>query len=87
MRLTQKTDSRYFLFQATGWGLLALINIFFFITFDRLDFQHVRRMMLTVMMGFSISHLMRFHIHKATGSSNHRFCIDHPVLCGDVGIA
>lgn len=64
MQSTQKTDTRYFLFQAAGWGLLALINIFFFITFDRLDFQHIRRMMLTVMMGFSISHLMRFNINK-----------------------
>ena len=60
----QKTDSRYLLFQAAGWGLLALINIFFFITFDRLDFQHIRRMMLTVMLGFSISHIMRYHIKR-----------------------
>jgi two-component system LytT family sensor kinase len=64
MQATQKTDSRYLLFQAAGWGLLALINIFFFITFDRLDFQHVRRMMLTVMLGFSISHIMRYHIKR-----------------------
>lgn len=55
---------RYRLFQATGWGLLALINIFFFITFDRLDFQHLRRMTITVVMGLSISHLMRFHVKK-----------------------
>jgi two-component sensor histidine kinase len=55
---------RYRLFQAMGWGLLALINIFFFITFDRLDFQHLRRLMITVLMGFSISHLMRFHVKK-----------------------
>jgi two-component sensor histidine kinase len=64
MQATQKTDSRYLFFQAAGWGLLALINIFFFITFDRLDFQHVRRMMLTVMLGFSISHIMRYHIKR-----------------------
>jgi len=64
MQATQKTDSRYLLFQAAGWGLLALINIFFFITFDRLDFQHIRRMMLTVMLGFSISHIMRYHIKR-----------------------
>ncbi len=64
MQAMQKTDSRYLLFQAAGWGLLALINIFFFITFDRLDFQHIRRMMLTVMLGFSISHIMRYHIKR-----------------------
>ena len=64
MQSSQQTNSRYLLFQATGWGLLALINVFFFITFDRLDFQHIRRMMLTVIMGLSISHVMRFNIHK-----------------------
>jgi two-component system LytT family sensor kinase len=64
MPSTHRTDSRYLLFQVAGWGLLALINIFFFITFDRLDFQHIRRMSLTVMLGFSISHIMRYHIKK-----------------------
>lgn len=58
------SGSRYRLFQAAGWGMLALINIFFFFTFDRLDFQHLRRMMLTVMLGLSVSHLMRYHIHR-----------------------
>lgn len=58
------TDRRYMLFQIAGWGLLAMINIFFFFTFDRLDFQHLRRMMVTVVLGFLVSHLMRYHSHK-----------------------
>ena len=57
--------SRYHLFQVMGWGLLALINIFFFITFDRLDFQHLRRLMITIVLGVSFSHLMRFHVKRA----------------------
>jgi two-component sensor histidine kinase len=58
------SHTRYRLFQVAGWGLLVMINIFFFFTFDRLDFQHLRRMMLTVVLGFSVSHLMRFHSHR-----------------------
>lgn len=58
------TRIRYRLFQAMGWGLLALINIFFFITFDRLDFQHLRRLAITVVLGISISHLMRYHVQR-----------------------
>ncbi len=63
--LTRINNSyRYLLFQATGWGLVALINIFFLITFDHLDFQHVRRMMITVVMGLSVTNLMRFHVKR-----------------------
>lgn len=59
------TKSRYRLFQAVGWGILILINIFFFMTFDRLDFQHIRRMLLSVILGVSISHIMRYHIRRS----------------------
>ena len=65
MILRINNRSRYHLFQFMGWGLLALINIFFFITFDRLDFQHLRRLTITVLLGVSISHLMRFHVKRA----------------------
>ena len=59
------TRIRYRLFQGAGWGILILINIFFFMTFDRLDFQHIRRMLLSVTLGISISHIMRYHIRRS----------------------
>jgi sensor histidine kinase YesM len=60
-------NTRYWLFQLGGWGLFALINIFFAYSFERLQTHEERIMMygrLTVFVstGLVFSHLMRYVI-------------------------
>lgn len=60
-------NSRYWLFQAGGWGLFALINIFFAYSFQRMDNPESRHIILArlgifVLMGIVFTHLMRFVI-------------------------
>jgi sensor histidine kinase YesM len=64
MRVGKK---RYWLFQALGWGLFALINIFFAYSFDRLDTPDDRRLyfwhlVIFVITGLALTHLMRYLI-------------------------
>ena len=57
-------NKRYWLFQLGGWGLFALINIFFAFSFDKLGKENERiffftRLGIFVLMGILITHLMR----------------------------
>ena len=63
---------KYWLFQAIGWGLLVLINVFFLITFDRFDRSHLLRVAFFALLGLSLSHLMRYFIRRSD-------LLQHPV--------
>lgn len=57
-------NTRYWLFQLGGWGLFALINVFFAFSFDKLNKVDDRiffftRLGIFVVMGIVITHLMR----------------------------
>lgn len=56
--------SRYWLFQAIGWGLYVLINIFFAATYDRLNKVFLLRLLVFVILGLGVTHLMRFVIRQ-----------------------
>ena len=62
---------KYWLFQAMGWGILILINLFFFFTFDRLDLWHFGRLIIAVTLGVIISHLMRYTITRTRLMQQH----------------
>ncbi len=53
---------RYWLFQLVGWGLFALINIFFALTFDKINNLFVNRLLIFLLMGIIFTHLMRWII-------------------------
>jgi len=60
-------NTRYWLSQLGGWGLFALINIFFAYSFDKLGSSQERsdfywRLVIFVTTGFILSHLMRYII-------------------------
>lgn len=57
-------NSRYWLFQAIGWGGFTLISIFFAYSFDQLNtreqfFQVFGRLGIYVILGLVLSHIMR----------------------------
>ncbi len=59
--------SRYWLFQVVGWGLFALINVFFAYSFEKMGDANSRyviffRLGLFVFLGIVFTHLMRFVI-------------------------
>lgn len=56
--------SRYWLFQILGWGLFALINIFFAIIFNQVSDKMIFRLVFFVEIGLLFSHLMRETIHR-----------------------
>jgi len=58
---------KYWLFQIAGWGLFALINIFFAYSFEQMNEPEARRITFTkvsifVLLGIFFTHLMRFVI-------------------------
>ncbi|HYC41199.1 MAG TPA: histidine kinase [Chitinophagaceae bacterium] len=58
---------KYWLFQITGWGLFALINVFFAYSFNKMDDAESRRVIFTrlgifVLLGIVFTHIMRFVI-------------------------
>lgn len=60
-------NSRYWLFQAVGWGSFALTNIFFAYSFEKMEEAESRQIILTrlglfVLLGVLFTHLMRFVI-------------------------
>lgn len=60
-------NSRYWIFQVAGWGLFALINIFFAYSFEQMNEAEARRITfakvsLFVLLGIIFTHLMRFVI-------------------------
>ncbi len=64
-----KHETRYWFFQIGGWGSVALINIFFAYSFDRLTTIHDRqlifgRLTIFILLGVLFTHLMRFGINR-----------------------
>jgi len=57
-------NSRYWLFQVIGWGLFSLINVFFALTFDKINRQFVFRLLIFLFLGILITHFMRWVIHR-----------------------
>jgi two-component system, LytTR family, sensor kinase len=60
-------NTRYWLFQTGGWGLFALINLFFAFSFDKLGSSSDRvlffgRLAVFVLTGLILTHLMRYVI-------------------------
>ncbi|HEX2533890.1 MAG TPA: histidine kinase, partial [Chitinophagaceae bacterium] len=51
--------SRYWAFQLGGWGLFALINTFWAITFNQFSPDVLKRLLFFVLIGIAFSHLMR----------------------------
>lgn len=51
--------TRYWVFQAIGWGSFALINTFFAFSFDKLDLNFFYRLIIFLFLGIVISHIMR----------------------------
>ena len=56
--------TKYWLYQAGGWGAFALINIFFAVTFDRLNMEYVTRMFIFIVLGIAITHGIRWLVHR-----------------------
>ena len=61
------TNTRYWLFQVSGWGLFALINLFFAFSFDKLGTPGDRnvffgRLAIFVITGIVFTHIMRYVI-------------------------
>jgi two-component system LytT family sensor kinase len=61
----QTGTSRYWLFQIFGWGLFALVNIFFAITFAGFNERFLTRLLLFIVLGVFFTHLMRELIHHS----------------------
>jgi len=60
-------NKRYWIFQLCGWGLFALINIFFAYSFDKMGSAEEQekfyfRLIIFIVNGFLFSHLMRYII-------------------------
>jgi sensor histidine kinase YesM len=60
-------NTKYWFFQVVGWGLFALINIFFAYFFEKLNDSEAQRMIfgrlgIFVFLGVLLTHLMRFVI-------------------------
>jgi two-component system, LytTR family, sensor kinase len=58
-------NSRYWLFQVFGWGVFALVNIFFAVTFGSFNERFSTRLMLFIVLGVFFTHLMRGVIHQS----------------------
>lgn len=60
-----RTGTRqYWLFQAFGWGIFALINTFFAVTFDQFNDRFMIRVGIFIILGIAFTHLMRWIIHQ-----------------------
>jgi len=62
--LMNSNYNKYWLFQAGGWGGFAMVNLFFALTFDRLNQGYVTRMFIFIILGILITHAMRWVIQK-----------------------
>ena len=58
--------SRYWVFQFAGWGLLALINIFFALLFNSFEVNILQRILFFVEVGIIFSHFMREVIRRSS---------------------
>ncbi|MES1215180.1 MAG: histidine kinase [Bacteroidota bacterium] len=57
-------NSRYWLFQLSGWGLFAFIYLFFAFLFDRLEWKFTNRLLIFVGLGLLLTHIMRWVIQR-----------------------
>lgn len=57
-------NSRYWLFQAFGWGLFCCINVFYAVAFGGFNERFMQRVGLFVILGIIFTHLMREVVHK-----------------------
>ena len=64
MRTFLNRIPRYWLYQAVGWGLFLLINIFFSVSFGRFNSLFVGRLLIFVTLGFTLTNVMRTVIKK-----------------------
>lgn len=62
--LMNSNYNKYWLFQAGGWGSFAVVNIFFALTFDRLSWFYIDRMLIFIVLGIIFTHCMRWVIHR-----------------------
>jgi two-component system LytT family sensor kinase len=58
--------SRYWVFQFGGWGLFALINVFFTWLFHRFETNSLQRILFFIEVGIVFSHFMREVIHRSS---------------------
>jgi two-component system, LytTR family, sensor kinase len=56
---------KYWLFQAAGWSMFIVTNIFFAVTFDKLNPTMIGRLIVFVCIGISFSHIMRIVIRRS----------------------
>jgi hypothetical protein len=64
MRSFLNRIAQYWLYQAVGWGLFVLTNVFFAISFDRFNSLFVGRLLIFVTLGICLTHLMRETIQR-----------------------
>jgi sensor histidine kinase YesM len=60
------SNTRYWTFQFVGWGVYALISIFFAILFDQLSRETIFRVLFFVEIGIIFSHVMRMIIRRSS---------------------
>jgi sensor histidine kinase YesM len=58
--------SRYWVFQFAGWGLFALINVFFALLFNSYEPKILQRILFFMEVGIIFSHFMREVIHRSS---------------------
>jgi sensor histidine kinase YesM len=52
-------NRKYWLYQLSGWGLFAFINIFFAFIFEKMEWRFTYRLIIFIGLGLALSHLMR----------------------------
>lgn len=58
--------SRYWVFQFAGWGLFALMNLFFAWLFNSFEPNSLQRILFFIEIGIIFSHFMREVIHRSS---------------------
>lgn len=58
--------SRYWVFQFVGWGLFALINVFYALLFNRYEAEILQRIFFFMEIGIIFSHFMREVIRRSS---------------------
>src|SRR5947209_9406253 len=64
--MSRAISPRYWVFQMVGWGVFALINLFFAFVFEQIDENGILfcRLLFFVEIGILLSHLMRSTIKR-----------------------
>lgn len=60
-----KRLSEYWVYQFVGWGTYVFINVFFAVTFQKLNFGFTSRLLIFLGLGILFTHLMRLVIHQS----------------------